>query len=60
MPERRTLLGAGIALGLIVLGALGVLSNPKPSPVPAGTADATRAAADRVGAQVQPTAKQPP
>jgi hypothetical protein len=58
MPERRTLIGAAIALGLIVLGALGVLSNPRPSPVAAGTEEVTKAAGDRVGAQVEPTAKQ--
>jgi hypothetical protein len=59
MPERRVFIGAGIALGLFVLGAFGVLSNPKPNPVvPAGTADATKAAADQASAQVQPTAKQ--
>jgi hypothetical protein len=39
MPAR---IGAGLALAVIVLGALGVLSNPKPSPVPAGTAEATK------------------
>jgi hypothetical protein len=58
MPARSTLIGAGLALAVIVLGALGVLSNPKPSPVPAGTAEATKAAAERAGAEVQPTAKQ--
>jgi hypothetical protein len=58
MASRGTLIGMAIALGLIVLGIFGVLSNPKPGPVTPGAADATRAAAEKAGAQVAPTANQ--
>jgi hypothetical protein len=56
MASRRTLIGMAITLGLIILGVFGVLSNPKPSPITPGAADATRAAAEKAGAQVAPTA----
>jgi hypothetical protein len=58
MASRGTLIGMAIALGLIVLGIFGVLSNPKPGPVTPGAVDATRAAAEKAGAQVAPTANQ--
>jgi hypothetical protein len=53
MPTRSTLIGAGLAVIVLVHGTLGVLTNSKPSPVPAGTAEATKAAAERVGADVR-------
>ncbi|MBU6464611.1 MAG: hypothetical protein KGK01_06645 [Bradyrhizobium sp.] len=60
MPNlnRTTLTGVAIALGLILLGALGLLSNPKPQPVPPESATITHAAAKKAGATVAPTVNQ--
>jgi hypothetical protein len=55
MPTRNTLWGAAIALALVILGAAGVLSNPKPAPAPGGLDMVTSAAAGRAGATVSPT-----
>ena len=47
-----------VVLGIIIVGALGFLTNPKPEPASFGSVDATRSRAEKVGAKVTPTVNQ--
>jgi len=60
MPEFKptTMIGVAVVLGMVVLGALGFLTNPKPQPAPSGSADATRTAVEKAGAKIMPTVNQ--
>jgi len=53
-----TMIGVVVVLGIIVLGALGLLANPKPDPASPAAADATRASPEKAGAKVTPTVNQ--
>lgn len=53
------LIGSSIALGIIVLVALGLFGNPKPEPVlPAQAEAVTHAVAEKAGAKVTLTINQ--
>jgi hypothetical protein len=57
MPEfhPRTMIALVLVLSLSVLGALGILTNPKAERGPSLSGDVTRATVEKAGAKIMPT-----
>jgi hypothetical protein len=58
MLDHTKLIGSSIALGIILLVALGLFGNPKPEPVPPQAEAVTHAVAEKAGAKITPTINQ--